>query len=95
MTDINEDPGMSRRPGVEDRDGQTQVGYLMAGRSGGQMTPCAVYTVHKEMRSAYFLVEPQNQGLRVLRFGPQNRQLRFGDLGIKITTTVSCFGSQN
>jgi hypothetical protein len=28
----------------------------------------------------------------VFRFGPQNRWLRFGDLGLKITTTVSCFG---
>jgi hypothetical protein len=26
---------------------------------------------------------------------PQNRQLRFGDLGLKITTTVSWFGTQN
>jgi hypothetical protein len=26
------------------------------------VTSCAVYTVHKEMRSASFLVEPQNQG---------------------------------
>jgi hypothetical protein len=28
-------------------------------------------------------------------FGPQNRQLRFGDLGLKITVTVSWFGPQN
>jgi hypothetical protein len=28
-------------------------------------------------------------------FGPQNRQLCFGDLGIKITATVSWFGPQN
>jgi hypothetical protein len=32
---------------------------------------------------------------RVFRFEPQNRQLRFGDLGIKITATVSWFGPQN
>jgi hypothetical protein len=62
---------------------------------------CAVYTVHKETRSAGFLLEPQNQGRcfisglatksldRVSRFGLQNQQLRFGDLGLKITTTVS------
>jgi hypothetical protein len=31
----------------------------------------------------------------VSRFGPQNRQLRFGDLAHKITTTVSWFGPQN
>jgi hypothetical protein len=29
------------------------------------------------------------------RFGPQNRQLQFGDLGLKITATVSWFGPQN
>jgi hypothetical protein len=38
-----------------------QIGYSMAGRSEGQVTSCAVYTVHKEMRSVGLLVEPQNQ----------------------------------
>jgi hypothetical protein len=43
-----------------------------------------------------FLVEPQNQGGgRVSWFRPQNWQLRFSDLGIKITATVSWFGPQN
>jgi hypothetical protein len=32
---------------------------------------------------------------RVSRFGPQNWQLWFGDLGLKITVIVSWFGSQN
>jgi hypothetical protein len=32
---------------------------------------------------------------RVYPFAPQNRQLWFGDLGLKITVTVSWFGSQN
>jgi hypothetical protein len=32
---------------------------------------------------------------RVFRFGPQNRQLWFGDLGLKITMTVSWFMPQN
>jgi hypothetical protein len=31
----------------------------------------------------------------VSRFGNQNRQFRFGDLGLKITVTVSWFGPQN
>jgi hypothetical protein len=35
-----------------------------------------------------FLVKPQNQGGGA-RFGSQNRQLWFGDLGLKITTPVS------
>jgi hypothetical protein len=43
-------------------DGQAQVGYSVAGRSRGQVTLCAVCTVHKETRNAGFLVEPQNQG---------------------------------
>jgi hypothetical protein len=44
-----------------------------------------------------FLVWPQNRWwLRVSRFGPQNRrQLHFGDLGLKITATVSWFVSLN
>jgi hypothetical protein len=47
------------------------------------------------MRSTGFLVEPQNQGRRVSWFRPQNRQLRFGDLGHKINMTVSWFMPQN
>jgi hypothetical protein len=31
----------------------------------------------------------------VSHFGNQNRQFRFGDLGLKITVTVSWFGPQN
>jgi hypothetical protein len=70
-------------------DGQAWVRYSVVGRSGGRVVLCAVCTVHKETRSAGFLVEPQNQGHRVSQFGPQNRQLRFGDLGLKIITTIS------
>jgi hypothetical protein len=43
-------------------DGQAQVGYSMGGRLRGQVTLCAVCTVHEEMRSVGFLVELQNQG---------------------------------
>jgi hypothetical protein len=38
------------------------VGYLVAKRSRGRVAPCVVCTVHMKMRSASFLVEPQNQG---------------------------------
>jgi hypothetical protein len=38
------------------------------------------------------LIEPQNQGRRVSQFEPQNCQLRFSDLGLKITTTISLVG---
>jgi hypothetical protein len=77
------------------RDGQAQVRYLVAGWLRGQVTLCVVYTVHKETSSASFLIEPQNQGRRVSRFGPQNWQLQFGDLAHKITASVSWFGPQN
>jgi hypothetical protein len=38
-------------------DGQAQIGYSVARRSGGRVTRCAVCTVNVEMRSAGFLVE--------------------------------------
>jgi hypothetical protein len=78
-----------------------QVWYSVARRLRGRVALCAIYTVHMETRSAGFLVEPQNQGQRfvsglaskplgrVSQFGPQNWQLRFGDLSLKITATVS------
>jgi hypothetical protein len=37
-------------------DGQAQVRYSVAGRSGGQVTLCAVCTMHKETKSVGFLV---------------------------------------
>jgi hypothetical protein len=55
----------------------------------------AVCAVHKETRSAGFLVELQNQGRWVSWFGPQNWQVRFGDMGLKSTATVSWFESRN
>jgi hypothetical protein len=41
-----------------------RVRYSVAGRSRGRVALCAVYTVHEEMMSAGFLVDPQNQGRR-------------------------------
>jgi hypothetical protein len=88
-------------------DGQAQVGYSLAGRSRGQVTLCMVCNVHKEMSSVGFLVWPQNHGLRfvsglaskplgwVSQFMPQNRLLRFDNLGLKIIVTVSWFEPQN
>jgi hypothetical protein len=39
------------------RDDQTQVGYLVAGRSGDRLTSCAIRIVHmEETRNASFLV---------------------------------------
>jgi hypothetical protein len=43
------------------RDGQTQVGYSVTRRSRGQVTLCAVCSVHKKTMSADFLVEPKTK----------------------------------
>jgi hypothetical protein len=40
----------------------TQIGYSVAGRSRDRVMLCVVYTMHKEMTSVGFLVEPQSQG---------------------------------
>jgi hypothetical protein len=66
-------------------DGQAQVGYLVAGQSRGQVTLCAVCTMHKRTRSMSFLVLPQNQGRRFLSVWPQNRWLQFLLFGLKTT----------
>jgi hypothetical protein len=52
---------MRIKAGVEDLvqrtgDGQAQVEYSVAERSRGRVMLCVVYTVHKKMRSACFLV---------------------------------------
>jgi hypothetical protein len=72
-----------------------QVGYSVAERSRGRVALCAVCTVHVETRSTHFMGEPQNQGRRFMsdlaskqlgQFSPvwpQNRWLRFSDLGLK------------
>jgi hypothetical protein len=58
----------------------THVEYSVAGRSRGQVVLCAVCTVHVEMRSTSFLVEPQNQCrwfVSGLASKPLQRFLRF------------------
>jgi hypothetical protein len=88
------------------RDGQTQIGYLMAGCSRDQVTLCAVCTVHKKTRNMCFLVEPQNQaGYSLLVVWHQNHWDGFPSLDFKIescgliiwasiTMTVSWFKPQ-
>jgi hypothetical protein len=78
-----------------------QVGYSVVGRLRGWVTLCAVYTVHVEMRSAEFLIEPQNQGRRFvsslaskslgcfLRFGHKTGGNVFSSLASKSVATVS------
>jgi hypothetical protein len=43
----------------------------------------------------FLLVWPQNRWVRVFQFVPENPQIRFGDLRVEITLTISCFGLQN
>jgi hypothetical protein len=69
-------------------DGQAQVGYLVAERSRGQMTLCAIYTMHKETRSTSFLVWPQNKGQRFLPVWIENGGFRFPSLCLK----TGCYG---
>jgi hypothetical protein len=62
-----------------------QVGYSVAGRSRGQVAPCAVCTWHVEIRNAGFLVEPQNQGGE----GFPGLGLKFGSSGLVIWASKS------
>jgi hypothetical protein len=62
-----------------------QVGYSVAGRSRDRVTLCAVCTMHVEMRSAGFLVEPQNQGLRFIS-GLATKPLGWFLIGLSLKT---------
>jgi hypothetical protein len=66
------------------RDGQAQVGYSMAGRSGGRVMPCVICIVHMETMSVGFLVEPQNQDRQFLDLG-----LKTGISGLVICASKS------
>jgi hypothetical protein len=82
-------------------DGQAQVRYSVAGWSIGRVTPWAICTMHMEMRSAVFLVLPQNQGRQFPNLGlktsssgsvicASKSMQRFLGLGLK-TKRVSVF----
>jgi hypothetical protein len=62
-----------------------QVRYSVAGRSRGQVAPCAVCTWHVETWSTGFLVEPQNQGCE----GFSGLGLKTGSSGLVIWTSKS------
>jgi hypothetical protein len=90
MAGSDENHGRSRRPGADNR-GWSSTGRVLSGRTIERSgdTVCGLH------RAQGFLVWPQNWWLRVSRFGPQNRQLQFGDLDLKITVMVSWFRPQN
>jgi hypothetical protein len=78
-----------------------QVEYSVAGRLRGQVMPCAVCTIHVKMKSAGFLVEPQNQGRwfvsslaskpleTVCQFGLKTTGMIFSNLASKPMAMVS------
>jgi hypothetical protein len=95
MTSNDEDLGRSRRPIVEDRVWSNTywvLGGLMIGRPGDAV--CYLHRAHKDEEHE-FLDWASKLRLTVSWFVPQNRQLWFGDLGLKITATVSLFVHQN
>jgi hypothetical protein len=59
------------------------VGYSVAGRSRGRVTPCAVCTVHVETKSVGFLVEPQNHLDGFLQFYLKTDVDDFSRFGLK------------
>jgi hypothetical protein len=62
-----------------------QVGYSVVGRSRGRVALCAVCTVHVEMMSSDFFVEPQNQGRRFVS-GLASKPLRCFLIGLALKT---------
>jgi hypothetical protein len=62
-----------------------QVGYSTVGRSRGRVAPCAICSVHVEMRSVSFLDEPQNQGRRFVS-GLASKLLKRFLIGLGIKT---------
>jgi hypothetical protein len=85
------------------RDDQAQVGYSVARRSGGWVTPRARERDEKHgfsgLASKLVVMVCQWFGLKtttmVSWFGPQNQGQRFDGLGLKITAMGSWFGPQN
>jgi hypothetical protein len=59
------------------------------------LTSKLVATVSSGLASKSMVGSSKPRWWRVFRFGPQNWQLWFGDLGLKITATVSLFRPQN
>jgi hypothetical protein len=95
MAGSDEDCGRSRGPSVEEwglsGTGQVLGGWTMV-RSGDAV--CGLHRVHKDEECG-FLAWAWKPRSTISQFGPQNSQLWFCDLGLKITMTVSWFGPQN
>jgi hypothetical protein len=95
MAGSDEDPDRSRRPGAEDRSWSSTgrvLGGRMIGRSGDIV--CGLHRAQGDEECGFLSLASKPRST-VSQFGPQNQQLRFGDLGLKITTMVSWFGPLN
>jgi hypothetical protein len=74
----------------------TQVGYSVAGRSGGRVTLCVVCIVHEVMRSTGLLVEPKKTRSTVCQwFDIKITGAVFFGLSLKPTAQVFRFVPQN
>jgi hypothetical protein len=100
MAGSNEDRDRSRRPGAEDR-GWSNRSRVLGGRTVERLVDavCGLhhargYEEHKFLGLASKPMATVSPGLaskwwlHVSRSGPQNRYLRFGDFGLKVTAMV-------
>jgi hypothetical protein len=95
MTCSDEDRDRSRRPGAEDRGWSHRSGTRWPGgrEVGWRRVRSAPGTWRPEARVSWLRLKIKVvEGFPVW---PQNRQFWFGDLGLKITTTVYWFVPQN
>jgi hypothetical protein len=94
MAGSNEDLGRSRGPGAQDR-GWSNTGWVLGVRTIEKSGDVVCGLDLAQGDEECFLGLGSKSRSTVSRFVPQNRQLQFGDLCLKITVTVSCFVSQN
>jgi hypothetical protein len=89
MTGSDEDLDRSRRPGAEDW-GWSSTGWVLGGRTIGRSgdTVCGLHRAQGDEERGFLGLASKPRST-ISQFGPQNRQLRFSDLGLKITVTVS------
>jgi hypothetical protein len=92
MACSDEDHDKSRRPGAEDRGWSHRSDTRWPGgrEVGWRRVRSASGTWRLEARVSWLSLK--TKVVEGFPFGPQNRQLWFGDLGIKITAMVSWFG---
>jgi hypothetical protein len=87
-------------------DSQAHIRYSVAGRSGGRVMPCVVVlcTNRQGVQVSWFSLKTKVDSspdlaskpvATILVVWPQNHSLGFPGFGLKISSLVSWFGSQN